>query len=258
MPPSLLDTITDRGSVRIAAHWELTAEQYLDPDTGEPAGVVGKVGAILARDLGVRPDFVGLTWDGQLPALLASEVDICLKHTNTPERAFLVDFVRGRLERYEGRIVVRRERGWREEAELDDPGRVVAAIGGSHQEAQARERYPSAGVLLVATEHDGMEAVRRGDADACLGDAWVPNFLRLRPECDVLRRDDGEPIRTSLDYGHPCIRKGDPNFLNWLDNWMDFHAVQGSFERAIEDAYREHAAKADTILASFLERSASA
>ena len=188
MTESLLDTIRGRGVIRIAAHWELTAEQYLDPDTGEPAGVVGKVGAVLANDLGVHREYVGLTWDGQLPALLAGEVDICLKHTNTPERAFVVDFAAGRLERYEGKIVVRRERDFETEAELDATGRIICAIGGSHQEAQAGQRYPSASVRLVATEHEGMDMVWRGEADACLGDAWIPNFLRLRPECDVLRR----------------------------------------------------------------------
>ena len=33
---------------------------------------------------------------------------------------------------------------------------------------------------------------------------------------------------------------------------MDYHSVQGTFERAIEDAYTEHALKADRLLASFL------
>jgi polar amino acid transport system substrate-binding protein len=250
---SLLEIIQARGSIRIAAQWELTAEQYLDPDTGEPAGVVGKVGTLLAIDLGVRPDFVGLTWDEQIPALLDGRVDICLKHTNTPRRAFMVDFVRGRLEKYVGKIVVRRARDWQAESELDEPDKVIGAIAGSHQEAQARLRYPNARVRLFRTEHEGMEAVNRGEADACLGDAWVANYLLLRPECEVLSDDSGEPVITSLDYGHPCIRKGDPSFLNWLDNWMDYHDVQGSFERAIADAYREHEAKIKTILATFLQ-----
>jgi ABC-type amino acid transport substrate-binding protein len=246
---SLLETVRSRGSIRIAAHWDLTAEQYLDPDTGEPSGVVGKVGALLAADLGVRAEFVPVEWEHQLPALLEGRVDICLKHTNTPERAFVVDFVRGRLEKYTGKIIVRRERDWTDERELNEPRRVIATIGGSHQQAQAGRRWPAATVRVFVTEHAAMDAVWAGEADAALGDAWVANFLLLRPECEALTDERGEPIVTSLDYAHPCIKKGDQQFLNWLDNWMDFHAVQGTIERAIADAYAEHAAKFEKLTA---------
>jgi len=250
--PSRLDELVERGTLRIAAHWDLTAEQYLDPDTGEPAGVVGKVGRLLAADLGVRPEFVRVPWEDQLPALLEGRVDICIKHTNTPERAFHVDFARGRLEKYVGRIVVRRDRDWSSESDLNDPARIVATIGGSHQESQARRRYPAAGIRLCPTEHAAMDAVWSGRADAALGDAWVSNFLLLRPECEVLAGPDGEPVITSLDYAHPCIRKGDQAFLNWLDNWMDYHEVQGTFERAIAEAYREHQEKFEKNVAPLL------
>jgi ABC-type amino acid transport substrate-binding protein len=250
---SLLETIPERGSIRIAAHWDLTAEQYLDPDTGEPAGVVGKVGTLLAADLGVRAEFVSVQWESQIPALLEGRVDICIKHTNTPERAFLVDFVRGRLEKYAGKIIVRRERDWSKESDLDQPGRVVATIGGSHQEAQAGRRWPAATVRVFPTEHAAMDAVWAGQADAALGDAWVANFLLLRPGCQALADDQGNPVITSLDYAHPCIRKGDQSFLNWLDNWMDYHEAQGTFERAIGDAYREHEAKFEKLTAPLLE-----
>jgi ABC-type amino acid transport substrate-binding protein len=251
---SLLDLVRERGAIRIAAHWDMTAEQYRDPDTGEPSGVVGKVGTLLAADLGVEPEFVEVPWEDQIPALLDGRVDICIKHTNTPQRAFVVDFARGRLEKYVGRIVVRRERDWSSESDLDDPSRTVATIGGSHQEAQAGERYPRATRRVYPTEHAAMDAVGRGEADAALGDAWIASFLLLQPECEVLTGPDGEPIVTSLDYAHPCIRKGDQSFLNWLDNWMDYHEVQGTFDRAIDDAYREHEEKFETIVAPLAER----
>lgn len=250
---SLLEEIPERGAIRIAAHWDLTAEQYLDPDSGDPAGVVGKVGTLLAADLGVRPEFVSVDWDSQIPALLEGRVDICIKHTNTPERAFVVDFARGRLEKYVGKIIVRRDRDWSNESALDDDGRVIATIGGSHQEAQAGTRWPSASVRVFPTEHAAMDAVWRRDADAALGDAWVANFLLLRPECEALADGEGNPIVTSLDYSHPCIKKGDQSFLNWLDNWMDFHDAQATFERLIADAYREHEACFDRLSAPLLE-----
>ncbi|NJL44274.1 MAG: hypothetical protein HC945_03100 [Nitrosarchaeum sp.] len=57
---SLLDEIRTCGVIRISAHWDDTSAQYLDADTGEPAGVVGLTGQLLAEDLGVRAEFVEL------------------------------------------------------------------------------------------------------------------------------------------------------------------------------------------------------
>jgi len=246
---SSLDEIRERGRIRIATTWGPTAEMYLDPETGEPAGVVGLVGRVLADDLGVEPEFVDLTWGEQMPALLDGRVDICLKHTNRPDRAFLVDFATGRLERYEGKIVIRHDSSIRQEEDLNYLGRLIAAEIGSHQEAQVRERYPNARLRTCHDAHEAMHLVLHGEADACLADAGVPEFLSLHAELSVLCGPDSQPVITSLDYAHPCIRAGDQRFLNWLNNWMDYHTVQGAFQRCIDRAYQEHQAKFARIMA---------
>lgn len=245
---SLLDAIQQRGLVRVAATWSNTAEQYRDPDTRQPMGVVGHVGRLLAHDLGVDVEFVDIPWGEQIPALLNGRVDICLKHTNRPDRAFTVDFCTGRLERYEGKIVVRRDAGIHNEEALNQADRVVAATAGSHQEMQVRERYPAAQLRTYANAHEGMLGVLRREVAACLADASIPNFLLLHPECTVLMDQEGKAVLTSIDYAHPCIKAGDQRFLNWLNTWMDFHHVQGTFEKLIAQAYREHEAKFDRIM----------
>ena len=246
---SLLDKIRKRGAIRVAASWSNTAEQYLDPDTREPMGVVGHVGRLLAHDLDIGVEFVDLPWGDQIPGLLDGRVDICLKHTNRPDRALVVDFCTGRLERYEGKIVMRRDSSARSERDLDHPDRVIAATAGSHQEMQVRERYPAARLRTYANAHEGMLGVLRREADACLADASIPNFLLLHPDCTVLHDQHGKPIITSLDYAHPCIKAGDQRLLNWLNNWMDYHHVQGTFEKLIAQSYREHEAKFERIMA---------
>jgi hypothetical protein len=102
-----------------------------------------------------------------------------------------------------------------------------------------------------ANAHEGMLGVLHREADACLADASIPNFLLLHEECTVLQGEGGKPVITSLDFAHPCIKAGDQRFLNWLNNWMDFHHVQGTFEKLIAQAYREHEAKFHRIMAQF-------
>ena len=106
MSKSLLTGIRERGFVRISAYWGETSAQYLDPDSGEPAGLVGLVGELLAHDLGVKPEFVNMVWEDHIDALLSDQVDISIKHTNTPERAFNVEFTIESILCEEGRIVI--------------------------------------------------------------------------------------------------------------------------------------------------------
>ncbi len=242
---SRLNTIVERGVVRIGVRWSPSAEQYIDPDTGEPSGVVGLLGRQLAADLGVEAEFVDLTWADHIPALLDDRIDICMKHTNTPQRALQVEFSTGRVLNYEGKIVVRRDGPITSESDINHPDRTVSCGRGDSQEEQVRQRYPQAQIKYYLNTEMALEAVDTGEADLTLGDQAVPNFLKLHPECTVLRDKTGLPIITSLDYSHPAVKPGDQRFLNWVNNWMDFHTVQGTIERFKQEAYRDFEKKFD-------------
>ena len=248
LPHSRLDEIHERGLIRIAIRWAPSAEQYKDPDTGEPAGIVGLLGIQMAKDLGVRAEFVDLTWADHIPALLEDRVDICMKHTNTPERAQKVEFSTGRVLRYEGKIVVRSDRGILDENDLNQTHRIFACGEGDSQEAQIRDSYPLAQVHFYPKTENALAAVDSGEADACLADQSVPDFLLLHPECTTLTDENNEPVRTSIDYSHPMIKPGDQRFLNWVDNWMDFHAVQGTIEQIKQEAHTAFRAKFERIV----------
>jgi ABC-type amino acid transport substrate-binding protein len=240
---SLLDEIRTRRVIRISAHWDDTPAQYLDPDTGTPAGMVGLVGQLLAEDLGVRVEFVELPWAEHIAALLAGQVDISIKHTLTPQRAFEVEFTVHSLLCEEGRVVVRRSREWQNETDLNQAQRIIAGAKGSSQEIHSRQRYPLAELQMWPTAQEALAAVALGEADACLHDTLVPGFLRSHPECTVLTGADGQPVIPYQDCIHPCIRPGDPRLLNWLNSWLAFHRAGGTFERMVAEAEAAHEAK---------------
>lgn len=233
---TLFDEIRRRGVIRITAHWDDTFAQYLDPRTGEPAGVVGLVGKLLAQDLGVRAEFVELPWADHLAAIIEGRADISVKHTLTPQRAFEVEFTLYYLLCEEGQIVIRRDSDVYKEADLNQPQRVMAVALGSSQEIHTRRRYPAAQLRIFPTAQEALNAVAVGQADACLHDTLVPGFLRIQPECMVLIDESGQPIVPYRDCVHPCIKPGDPRFLNWLNSWMAFHRSAGTFEMIVAEA----------------------
>jgi ABC-type amino acid transport substrate-binding protein len=192
--------------------------------------------------------FVDLPWVDHIPALLDDRADLSLKHTNTPQRAFDVEFTVHSILCEEGRIVIRHHRGLQAASDLDHPGRIIAVAAGASQESHIRDRFPRAGIQGWPTAQDALDAVAQGRADASLHDTRVPGFLRAHPECTVLRHEDGQPVTAYVDCIHPCIKPGDARFLNWLNNWTAFRKASGTFERLIAEAERKHAAKRDCIV----------
>jgi len=235
MSKSLLAEILERGFVRISAHWGDTSAQYLDPDSGEPAGLVGLVGELLAKDLGVKPEFVNMEWEDHIDALLNDQVDISIKHTNTPERAFNVEFTIESILCEEGRIVFLSTNDLKKEADLNQNHRIISVAKGSSQEVHVRERYPLAKIKILPDAQETFDTVLKGQADACLHDTKVPGFLSLHKKCKVLTNDDGQPITPYKDCVHPCIKPGDQRFLNWLNSWMAFNKATGKFDRIMNE-----------------------
>ena len=236
MPDScVLDEIIRRGVVRVAARWDLTFEQFINPRTGEPDGVVGRVGRLMAEELGVRIEFVVLDWEDQLDALVEGRVDLLMKHTNLPRRALTVMFSDGVLLEYEGVVLVRKESAARG-LEWLRGGRRLAAVAGALQEDIIRQRFPNARYVPVPDNDEGADRVTDGSADGLLVDAG----LHVPETCDYLTEPNGDRVVLSRDASHPAVANGQFRFLRWVDNFMDFHKRLGTLDQIISAAKAAH------------------
>ena len=237
MPDScVLNEILQRGVLRVAARWDLTFEQFINPDTGEPDGVVGRVGRLMAEELGVQVEFVVLEWDDQLDALVEGRVDLLMKHTNLPRRALSVMFSDGVLLQYEGVVLVRKESARKGMAWLLRERRL-AAVAGALQEDIIRQRFPNARYVPVPDNDEGAARVLDGSADGLLVDAG----LHVPEACVYLTEPEGGLVVLSRDASHPAVANGQFRFLRWVDNFMDFHKRLGTLDAIISAAKAAHA-----------------
>jgi polar amino acid transport system substrate-binding protein len=237
---SLFDQIEARGTIRFAVYdvdYGNPPEMYRDRETGEQTGVAIELCRIMAKDLGVEPEWVELPWEEQLPALLDGRVDLCIKHTNTPERALSVEFA-GRLMRLDVVLMVRKDSSLKTLLDLNRVGIVVAHETGSSIADVLRRRLPLA-TLLGLEQEQAMLQVVSGEVNAFAGDTPVPLFVRKHPEVMLLEDEQGSPVVISREYGHPAIRPGDPRFLNWLNNWVSYYTAQGLVEELWDKYMRE-------------------
>lgn len=226
---SVLGQILERGKLRIAVEFNdppdsgFPPEMYIDPETGKPWGIGPIVGGLIAEDLGVELECVDLPWPEHIDALLDGRVDLLPKHTNTPERALRVDFANGRLTAYRVTALIRKGSGLTR-ADLEQEGAVISTWHGASTTQVALRHFPRAIVKEFKEPH--VEVIENR-ADACVNDSITHVFLEKNPGLDLMR-EGGKLVVLSREFVHPSIRPGDPRFLNWLNNWLEYHDAQGT------------------------------
>jgi ABC-type amino acid transport substrate-binding protein len=221
----VLDQIRAKGVLRIAVSFSPppeighSLEFYRDPYSGEATGVVPELGKVMAADLGVTADFVDLPWPEHMAALLAGQVDLLLSYTNTPARALEIEFA-GPLLPSQAVVMLSVDSPSQTVAQLNQAERRLAIWHGSSIARVAAATFPLA--TLVESAHPTAE-VEAGPVDGCVVDAVTKIFMQQHPRLKLLRDSDGKLVVLAQEWGHPAIRPGDPKFLNWLNNWLDYH-----------------------------------
>jgi polar amino acid transport system substrate-binding protein len=244
--PSVLDQILKRGVIRIAVDfygerhmdpkYGAPPEMYIDEKTGEPAGVVIELMKIMAKDLGVKPEFVDIRWGEQIDALLSGKVDILPKHTNTPQRALKIDFA-DRLFGMEVMILVPANSHVMKKEELNKKGAIIICEPGSTNKQIIEQHFPLATIWELAE-------VKPGDKwDARVETAVTKIYLQKHPEVKLLRDEKGKAIVLSREYVHPGVPAGEQRFLNWINNWINYHSAQGTIPYWCETYWRSFLAE---------------
>jgi ABC-type amino acid transport substrate-binding protein len=232
---SLLDQIRSRGVLRVAVEFNpppevdgFPPEFYLDPRTGEPSGLAPIISKIIAQDLGVEVHFEDMPWPEQISALLEGRVDLLPKHVNTPQRALTVEFCSGRLMEYRVTALIPASSTYTAKGELNRPGKVIAVWHGSSIREIIRREFPRA--TMKEFQRPARE-VEEGRADACLTDSVTRIFVEKHPGLRFLRDAEGKLVIFSREYAQLGIKPGYQRFLNWLENWYQYHEAQGTIKQ---------------------------
>ena len=232
MERTVLDAIRERGVLRIAVEFNPPPEEggfppefYIDPKTGKPWGIAPIIGGLIAEDLGVKLECMDLPWPEHIPALLSGKVDLLPKHTNTPQRALEVEFATGRLTAYRVTALIPADSEITDKRELNQKGKVITVWHGSSIRDIILKEFPKATMRELKKPS---EEVEQGRADACLTDSVTKIFMEKHPGLKFLRDEEGKLVIFSREVVHPSIKPGDARFLNWLNNWLEYHHAQGT------------------------------
>lgn len=196
---------------------------------GEIVGFDVDMATEMAKAMGVKLKLVNTAWDGIIPALMTKKFDIIMSGmTITQERNLKVNFclpyiVVGQTvlvaSKHEGTITSYRD--------LNDPKYTIATKLGTTGDLSTKKYIPKAKRNAFEDERVAIMEVVNGKADAFVYDHPMCAVNNAKYPGKFLFLD--EPF-TFEPLGW-AIRKGDPDMLNWMNNFLLQMKGDGTYDK---------------------------
>lgn len=217
-----LATIRQRGQLRVGV--VPVVPMVMRAPNGDWAGFSIDLAKQLASDLGVEAVFVPSTWPEVVPDLLSQQYDVIITGLwVTVPRALVLNFTAPTAIEDVQLVASRRAApGLKSVADANRAGLTVAVGAGTAEVALAQRLLPRA--TLLATDTDPLTAVISGKAQLAL----LPT-LSHRALQQVSGNSVYLPLSLPLASTQAAmgIRKGDPDFLAFLNTWISLQRQRG-------------------------------
>ena len=220
---SVIETIKQDGVIRIGL--SLFVPWSMRDKNGDLIGFELDVGRKLAEDMGVEVEFVPTAWDGIIPALVSSNFDVIISGMSvTAQRNLTINFTDPYA--FSGLAIMANKQmteGMSVE-DLNSPDVTFTARRGATPASVIAKAFPEANLLLFDEDGASAQEVLNGNAHATMASQPTPNREAGRnPE--TLRVFEGELFDPRGEaFG---MRKGDPDAMNYFNNWIAQHWRSG-------------------------------
>lgn len=222
---STLEQILEKNRMRVG--FSTFVPWAMKDKKGEYTGFEIEVATQLAADMGVNIEFVPTKWSGIIPALLTGKFDIIIGGMGvTPERNLKVNF----SDPYEfsGMSILANKKlapGQDTLESFNNPETVIVARIGTTAAAAAKRYLPLAQLNLFDDEGQALQEVLNNRASAMVSSQPFPEFQTLKYSDKIFLPLRGETFtREPIGF---AVRKGDYDFLNFLNNWIRVKNADG-------------------------------
>lgn len=214
---STLHQILKRGELRVGLEAGYMPFEMRDKK-GNIIGFDVDLARLMAKTMGVKLTLVNTQWDGIIPALLTDKFDLLMGGmTITAERNLQVNFTDPYVVIGQSVLLNRKLVGTVTlHSQLDDPRYTISTKLGTTGDIAAKRFMPKARIKSFESEADATMEVRNGRADAFVYDMPY-NVVYAAQFPDALVHLKEPFTREALGW---AVRKGDPDFLNWLNNFL--------------------------------------
>lgn len=205
-----------------------------DPKTGDITGYYVNGMRMIAKMIGVEPEFIETTWANFAAGLNSDQFDVSIAGTfATIQRAGAVEFTKPISYLGYSAVVKKGDTRFKTPADLNNPDIKIALVQGGASVEYANENWPKAQKVLLATGNltAPFIEVSTGRADVGVEDAWQAHrYAAVHPEV------------TDLFAGHPynvlplawSVKRGNEDLLNFMNTSIDFLLTTGRWEKLSE------------------------
>ena len=221
---SMIDKALERGTLRVGV--SSFVPWTMQDKNGEYIGFEIDVARRLAKDLGLELELVPTKFAGIIPALLADKFDVIIGSVSvTPQRNlqgnFSIPYDHAAIEAFANKA---KTANMKFPEDYDKEDVIIAVRSGSTPALVAKKKFPKATIRLFDDEAPAVRDVLAGNAHLMLSSAPLPAFEVLKNP-DLLHQPNTEPL-SQQPVGF-VVRKGDPDSLNVLDNWIRMAEEEG-------------------------------
>jgi polar amino acid transport system substrate-binding protein len=217
---SALEEIKKRGTLRIGLStfvpWAMRDKK------GDLIGFEIDVGKRVAADMGVEIEHIPTAWDGIIPALLAGKFDAIISGMSiTMKRNLTVNFTHPYANTgyiLVGSTAMAQKKDLKTLEDYNSSDITIATRRASTGAIAAQKNFPKAKLIYFDDGTMGIQETANGKVDATTSTPPKAAYdIEKRPgKLFVVDKTLMSPTREAF-----AVRKGDPDILNWFNNWID-------------------------------------
>ncbi|PLX98089.1 MAG: amino acid ABC transporter substrate-binding protein [Desulfuromonas sp.] len=234
-----LEEIQKRGTLRVGMEpgympFELTNKK------GEIIGFDVDMAKRMAKAMDVELELVSTAWDGIIPALLTKKFDIIMSGmTLTQQRNMKINFAEPYIVIGQTILLKKSLAGKvKSYKDLNDKKYTVASKLGTTGEQATKRMIPRARYISYETEQEGVLELANGKIDAFIYD--LPYNAAA-----FVQRGQGKMVHLDKSFTYEplawAIRKGDYDFVNWLNNFLNQARNDGTYDKIYRKWFEDDA-----------------
>jgi polar amino acid transport system substrate-binding protein len=221
---AMLEQVMKRGVLRVGM--STFVPWAMQDKSGNFVGFEIDVANRVAKDMGVKAEFIPTKWSGIIPALLTGKFDIIIGGMGIrPERNLKVNF--SIPYDYTGMSIVAHSKlaaGFRKLDDFNKPAVAIASRTGTTAAAAAARLMPKAKLRLFDDESQAIQELLLGRVHAVVASAPLPTFQAIGNPDRLFLPLKEDFTREPIGF---ALRKGDFDSLNFLDNWIRVTEAEG-------------------------------
>ncbi|MFP4474165.1 MAG: transporter substrate-binding domain-containing protein [Desulfatibacillaceae bacterium] len=224
---STIEKVLKRGVLRVG--FDTFVPWAMKNKDGKYIGFEIDVATRLARDMGVKVEFVPTKWSGIIPALLTDKFDVIIGGMGIlPERNLKVNFT---IPYYASGMSLfankEKAKGFDSLEDFNNPDVVLALRMAATPRAAVKKHMPRAQVRLFDNEPQAVQEVLNGRAHAMVSSAPLPAHMVIQHPDKLFLPIEGTFTREPIGF---AVRKGDVDTLNFFNNWIRVTQAGGWIE----------------------------